>query len=154
MSETTKTESTAALNELGDALAKASAQSLSGPRERLGESLLQSALARWENPEMRPKLLANLAHATNTKEGAEALRTFLYSFLFAQVGIALEDRPMDIDQVAETLGVPVININAAAAQVWGVVMYRYVLELEPIASASPEELIELLSPTIQNYLIG
>ncbi|MEU6127062.1 hypothetical protein [Streptomyces sp. NPDC047123] len=155
MPRPTKTaENSDALDELGGALAKASADSLSGPRERLAESLLQSALTRWEDPQTRPKLLASLALATTTEEGAESLREFLYSSLFAQVGIALEDRPMDITQVAETLGVPAININAAAAQVWGVVLYRYVLKMEPIASASAEELVELLSPTIQRYLIG
>ncbi|MFD8572223.1 hypothetical protein [Streptomyces sp. NPDC059639] len=143
-----------ALSSLGAGLAQASAESLSGPREQLAESLLRSALTRWEDPEVRPKLLATLAAATTTQEGAEQLRDFLYSQLFAQVGIALEDKPMDIEQVAETLDVPAININAAAAQVWGVVLYRYVLKMEPIASASGEELIALLSPTIQRYLLG
>ncbi|MFI1831337.1 hypothetical protein ACH41E_33560 [Streptomyces sp. NPDC020412] len=28
---------------------------------------------------------------------------------------------------------------------------RYVLKMEPVASASPEELIELLTPTVQRY---
>ncbi|MDI3390570.1 hypothetical protein QIS99_30900 [Streptomyces sp. B-S-A8] len=143
-----------ALKSLGAGLAEASAASLSGPREQLAESLLRSALTRWEDPEVRPKLLATLTAATTSKEGAEQLRDFLYSQLFAQVGIALEDKPMDIEQVAEKLDVPAININAAAAQVWGVVLYRYVLEMEPIASASSEELIDLLSPTIQRYLLG
>jgi hypothetical protein len=144
----------AALSSLGAGLAQASAQSLSGPREQLAESLLRSALIRWEDPEVRPKLLAALKAATATEEGAEQLRDFLHSQLFAQVGIALEDKPMNIEQVAEKLDVPAININAAAAQVWGVVLYRYVLKMEPIASASGDELIELLSPTIQRYLIG
>lgn len=147
-------EGMAALSSLGARLARASAQSLSGPREQLAESLLRSALTRWEDPEVRPKLLTTLAAATTTEEGAERLRDFLYSQLFAQVGIALEDKPMNIEQVAETLAVPAININAAAAQVWGVVLYRYVLKMEPIASASGEELVELLSPTIQRYLLG
>lgn len=149
----TDEEGMAALSSLGAGLAEASAASLSGPREQLAESLLRSALARWEDPEVRPKLLATLAAATTSRQGAEDLRDFLYSQLFAQVGIALQDKPMDIEQVAERLDVPAININAAAAQVWGVVLYRYVLEMEPIASASSEELIALLSPTIQRYLV-
>ncbi|GGQ49359.1 hypothetical protein ACFFKE_10680 [Streptomyces mutabilis] len=154
MSRAAEKEGMEALSSLGAGLAQAGAASLGGPREQLAESLLRSALARWEDPEVRPKLLATLAAATTSKEGAEQLRAFLYSQLFAQVGIALKDTPMDIEQVAETLGVPAININAAAAQVWGVVLYRYVLGMEPIASASPDELIELLSPTIQRYLLG
>ncbi|MFE6721763.1 hypothetical protein ACFVDU_29765 [Streptomyces albidoflavus] len=147
-------EGMAALSALGAGLAEANAASLSGPREQLAENLLRSALTRWEDPEVRPKLLATLAAATTSKEGAEHLRDFLYSQLFEQVGIALEDKPMNIEQVAEALGVPAININAAAAQVWGVVLYRYVLGVEPIASASGDELIDLLSPTTQRYLQG
>jgi Tetracyclin repressor-like, C-terminal domain len=33
-----------------------------------------------------------------------------------------------------------------------VVLLRYVVKLEPIASASVDELIDLVSPTIQRYL--
>ena len=55
-------------------------------------------------------------------------------------------------RVAEVLDVPRINLSAAASQMVGVVMFRYVLELEPMASASEEELVALLAPTIQRYL--
>jgi hypothetical protein len=35
---------------------------------------------------------------------------------------------------------------------FGVVVLRYVLRLEPLASVDIEELVELLAPTIQRYL--
>ena len=50
------------------------------------------------------------------------------------------------------VNVPPLHLNAAAAQVWGVVILRYMLKIEPIASASQEELVALLSPRIQGYL--
>jgi hypothetical protein len=34
----------------------------------------------------------------------------------------------------------------------GLGMFRYVIELEPIASMPAEELVELIGPTIQRYL--
>ena len=74
------------------------------------------------------------------------------SQLFARVAEALKVSPLNIDQAAGILNVSPLNLNAAAAQVWGVVMLRYVLTIEPIASASQEEIITLLSPTIQRYL--
>jgi hypothetical protein len=43
-------------------------------------------------------------------------------------------------------------MNAAVGQMIGVVLLRYVLEVEPIASASEEEIVELLAPTLQRYL--
>jgi hypothetical protein len=57
-------------------------------------------------------------------------------------------------RVADRLGVPHLRIEAAFAQMFGVIMGRYVIKLEPLASADPEELIALLAPTIQRYLTG
>jgi Tetracyclin repressor-like, C-terminal domain len=142
------------LTTLGGALAEAGAASLAGPREQLGEGLLRAALTMWEDPQVRPKLLGVLREATTSDEGAAQMRTFMSTQLFAQAGQALGEAPMDINQVAQTLNVPPINLYAAAAQVWGVVLLRYVLELEPLASATAEELVALLSPTIQRYLLG
>ena len=41
-----------------------------------------------------------------------------------------------------------------ASQLVGLVMTRYVLELEPIASASRESLVAAYAPTLQRYLTG
>ncbi len=144
----------AALDALGGTLAEAGAAAVNGPRDQLAESLLRAAFALWENPEVRPKLLGVLQAAVNSEEGAAHMRGFLNTQLFAQAGKALGVDGMDINQVAATLNVPPMNINAAAAQVWGVVLLRYVVGLQPIASASTEELIGLLTPTIQRYLHG
>jgi hypothetical protein len=38
------------------------------------------------------------------------------------------------------------------AQVVGVVLSRYVLRLEPLASADQEEVLAYLAPTLQRYL--
>ncbi|MFD9323323.1 hypothetical protein ACFWDQ_37725 [Streptomyces sp. NPDC060053] len=145
-------ERAAALDSLGGVLGEAGAAALDGPREQLAGSLLRAAFVLWEDPQVRPKLLGILKAAVNGKEGAEQMRGFLANQLFAEAGKALGIAGMDIYQAAETLKVPAININAAAGQVWGVVLLRYVVELEPIASASSEELIDLLTPTIQRYL--
>ena len=40
------------------------------------------------------------------------------------------------------------------AQMFGVIMARHVIKLEPMASATHEELVELLAPTIQRYFTG
>ncbi|WP_431521217.1 hypothetical protein [Blastococcus capsensis] len=41
-----------------------------------------------------------------------------------------------------------------ASQLVGVVIARYVLRLEPLASASPESLVAAIGPTVQRYLTG
>ena len=57
-------------------------------------------------------------------------------------------------RVAEHLGAPRLNLTAAAAQMIGVVLLKYVLQIEPMASAGEDELVALLAPTLQRYLGG
>ena len=40
----------------------------------------------------------------------------------------------------------------AGSQLVGLAMIRYVLRLDPIASASVDHLVEVVGPTIQHYL--
>ena len=44
--------------------------------------------------------------------------------------------------------------SLVASQLIGVVMSRYVLRLEPLASASPEWVVAAVGPTVQRYLTG
>jgi AcrR family transcriptional regulator len=41
-----------------------------------------------------------------------------------------------------------------ASQLAGLILTRYVLHLEPLASASAESLVAALAPTLQRYLTG
>ena len=41
-----------------------------------------------------------------------------------------------------------------ASQVIGLILMRYVLVVEPLASMSREQLIAIYAPTIQRYLTG
>jgi AcrR family transcriptional regulator len=111
---------------------------LAGPRAEIGERLVRTFLRFWSDPRLRPQFVGIIRSATTSETGATLLRDFITSQLFARVAAALE--------------VPGLNLNAAAAQLVGVVMFRYVLEMEPMASASDDELVALLAPTIQRYL--
>lgn len=113
---------------------------LEGPRDEIGERLVRTFLRFWEDPRLRPQFIGVIRSATTSDAGATLLRDFLSSELFGKV--------------AETLDVPALNLNAAASQVVGVIMLRYVLEMEPMASAPEDELVELLAPAIQRYLGG
>lgn len=141
-----------AVDSLGGVLGEAGAAALKGQREQLGEGLLRAAFALWEDPQVRPKLLGILRAAVNGEEGAAQMREYLARQIFAQAGKAIGVSGMDLYQAAETLRVPAININAAVGQTWGVVLLRYVVKLEPIASAPVDELIALVGPAIQRYL--
>lgn len=58
--------------------------------------------------------------------------------------------------VARALGAPDAELRAslAGSQMVGLAVARYVVELEPIASASPEQLAALAGPALQRYLTG
>jgi Tetracyclin repressor-like, C-terminal domain len=60
--------------------------------------------------------------------------------------------------VVGTLDLPQAERDArgglAASQLIGVVMARYVLRLEPLASASADEVVAAVGPTVQRYLTG
>ncbi|MEU6826902.1 hypothetical protein ABZ921_40385 [Streptomyces atriruber] len=143
-----------ALSDIGDALAEAGAASLTGERAQLAEGLLRAALTKWEDPQARPQLLSAFSAVFADDQGAARMRDFMSRQIFQQLAASLEEPPKDFDEVAKALGVPPMNINAAQAQVWGVAVLRYVVKLEPIASASVDEVVALVSPTIQRYLVG
>jgi Tetracyclin repressor-like, C-terminal domain len=138
----------AILTAYGDALGKC----VEGPREEFGERLVRMFLTSWDDPQLRPQLEGTFRSAFTSEEGAALLRRFLSNELFERVAEKLKLSPLTLDQAADILNVPPVHLNAAAAQVWGVILLRYILRIEPIASASEEELVALLSPTIQRYL--
>ncbi|MFH5880587.1 hypothetical protein [Arthrobacter sp. NA-172] len=44
--------------------------------------------------------------------------------------------------------------NLVATQMVGLMLLRYVVRLEPLASASQDEVVRLLAPNVQHYLTG
>ncbi|MEW2356336.1 TetR family transcriptional regulator [Spirillospora sp. NPDC029432] len=108
------------------------------PRDRLGETMVRVFLSVWEDADRRAPILAMLRSAMTNEQAATMMRQFVTSALFGRA--------------AETHGIPMLRLNAAAGQMVGVMIFRYVLRVEPIASASSEELVELLSPAVQHYL--
>jgi len=143
-------EDSALMAEYADALAAC----LDGPREQVGERLVRAFLRFWEDPELRPQLVEIFRSAFTSDAGAALLRDFMSTQIYVRVAAKLKVPPSDLKQAAQLLGVPPLNFNTGASQVWGVIMLRYVLRIEPIASTPVDELVGLLAPTIQRYLGG
>ncbi|GAA2424675.1 TetR family transcriptional regulator [Actinomadura vinacea] len=114
------------------------AKILGAPRERLGEMMVRTFLEVWDDADRRAPILALLRSAMTNERAAVMMRQFVSTALFGKVH--------------ETHRIPMLRINAAAGQMVGVMLLRYVLEVEPIASATGEELVDLLAPTVQRYL--
>jgi AcrR family transcriptional regulator len=104
-----------------------------------GERLLRALLAVWDDPATGAPLVAMLRSLSTQ---AKMLRQFIERQLVAQLAEAIEG--------------PGAELRAAAftSQVFGLVLERYVLGVEPLASAGHDELVELIAPNLQRYLDG
>ncbi|MER5648214.1 TetR family transcriptional regulator [Streptosporangium sp. NPDC002524] len=108
------------------------------PREEAAERLVRLILTIVAEEGARQPLLALIRTAMTNEQMVVTIREFMTGAL--------------LGRVAEALDVPPIRMEAAFAQMFGVVLVRYVLKLEPLASAGFEDLVKLLTPTIQGYI--
>lgn len=111
---------------------------LAGPREGVGERLARLLLTTLDDAATRQPILAVLRTAVTNDQGAALLREFVTQVI--------------LSRVVEELGTPPLRMEAAFAQMFGVLMLRYIVRMEPLASADVEELVGLLAPTLQRYL--
>lgn len=110
-----------------------------GP-ERIGERLARYFLGVWENPATRTPLLAIVRSALTHEAAGKVLR----GFVFQRV----------LERVAADLDVPDPQFRAelAASHMVGIAMMRYVIKMEPMASAEVDDIVEMVAPTLQRYL--
>ncbi|MFC5802960.1 TetR family transcriptional regulator [Streptomyces formicae] len=108
--------------------------------EGIGERLARFFIGVWENPATRAPLLAIIRSAMTHDAAAKVLRGFVLRRL--------------LERVAAELAVPDPKFRAelAASHMIGIVIMRYVIQVEPLASADPEQIIEMVAPTLQRYL--
>jgi AcrR family transcriptional regulator len=106
----------------------------------IGERLARFFIGVWENPASRAPLLAIIRSALTHEAAAKVLRGFVLRHL--------------LERVAAELDVPDPRFRAelAASHMVGIAILRYVIRVEPLASADPEEIIRIVAPTLQRYL--
>ncbi|MCX5043796.1 TetR family transcriptional regulator [Aldersonia sp. NBC_00410] len=111
-----------------------------GAPETLGERLAEQVLGSFEDPMIRERWLA-FYRATVNEPAATAK--------FRDVVMRDSLRP-----IAELLGGDRAELRAEllASQVVGVLMARYVMAVEPLASLSIAEVARLVGPVLQHYL--
>lgn len=105
----------------------------------LGERLVRFFLETWDSPAGRP-LLALIRSVVASEEAAALLREFITREVLGRLARALE-----VDQ-------PRLRASLAASTLIGMAMLRYIVKLEPLASAKPAVIAGWLGPTVQRYL--
>ncbi len=110
-----------------------------GGVEGAGARLLRVFLGVWDDEQNRQSLLA-LVRGLAEPSGQRLLRDGVLQMVFVPVG-----RGLGIDE-------PERRMALVASQLVGVVILRYLLCAEPLASMSPEDLVATYAPTLQRYL--
>ncbi|MFI9827813.1 TetR family transcriptional regulator [Streptomyces sp. NPDC051913] len=115
---------------------------LDGPIDDVGERMTRLLFGLWENPVTRKPLLAIVRSAVNNEAAATVFRRLVSAQLLRRIAGEL-DAP-DAELRAEL----------AAAQLVGIAMLRYVIKVEPLASADAEQIIARVAPVVQGHLTG
>jgi len=116
---------------------------IDGPSGQLAARLLTRLLSVWDSP-AGAGAIAAVRTAVQRDETAGLLRDLALSQAL---------RPL----IAVMPGTPEERLwraNLAASQIIGLIFTRYVVRLEPLASAPPPDVVAAIAPTLQRYLTG
>jgi AcrR family transcriptional regulator len=112
------------------------------PVDRLGYTLPMLLLPLWDS-ELGKGFIATIRSILAGSE-ASLIRSFLQEVIAVEVGSRVDNPP----------GSGMIRVQFVASQLVGVVMARYILELDPFKSLPVEQIAETIGPNLQRYLTG
>ncbi len=116
---------------------------VTGDPDKLGERIVRAVLTVWDSP-AGSTAAAVVRSAMQQEWTARMLRDFLTTQIMRRVTKAL-DLPVE--------DVP-LRTSLAISQVLGLVTARYIVQIEPLATAPPELVVGMVGPTVQRYLTG
>jgi AcrR family transcriptional regulator len=110
--------------------------------ELVGERLIGVFLAVWDHATNNSPLLALVRSAVGDEQAAAMLREFITEEV--------------LGQIAQRLGSPDARLRATlvGSQLIGLIMARYIIKVEPLASAPAAQVAAAVGPTLQRYLTG
>ncbi|MEV6132253.1 TetR family transcriptional regulator [Streptomyces violaceusniger] len=111
-----------------------------GSPQGAGERMARYMFGVWENPVSRLPLLAVMRSALTNETAAAVLRGMIERRVLLRM--------------AGELNVPNPEFRAqlAAGHLIGIAMLRYVIRMEPMASAEVDDIVAMVGPTLQRYL--
>ena len=110
--------------------------------EGAGERLMRMFLSVWEDPEARLPLIALVRASLGEAGPVNLLREGVLRMIFTPLREILPG-----DDAEE-------RVQLVLSQLVGLVVARYVLAVEPLASMPPEDVVAWVAPTVQRYLDG
>jgi len=118
------------------------AEVLAGPRERIGTELVRALVVALDDPGASRRVIRLL----HTALGQEFAATLLRQFVSHEI----------LGRIARSIGGddPELRASLAASQMVGLVVARYGVRIEPLASASADEVARRIGPIVQWHLTG
>lgn len=122
----------------------------SAPPEETARALLGVLLRAWDSPLGAPLRVA-VRHAIADPAYADRVREFLIARAILptirRVAPEAQGPDVDADRLAERAAL-------TASQLGGLILARYLIRIEPLASADPAWIVDRVAPTVQRYLTG
>lgn len=107
-----------------------------------GERLLRLFLSVWDDPEARLPLIALVRNSLSQEAPETLLQQGILRMVLQPLRAALSVAEADR------------RVQLVASQMIGLVMTRYLLALEPLASMPADDVVAWVAPTLQRYLDG
>jgi AcrR family transcriptional regulator len=117
------------------------------PDDRLGESLVHTVLGAWEQTSVKSIGVTVLRSAVSDSAAGRLIRQFLLRELKGAVAGRIADSGVDRAEAD-------LRATLVLTQMAGALMFRHVLELEPLTSMPVDDLTARLAPAVQGHLDG
>lgn len=116
-------------------------KALAGPRDEAGERLVRLVLSVWDS-QAGAAAIALLRSAMSNEWTARLMREFVITQVLRR---AVAELAIDEAQAPTRAAL-------VATQIGGLAVVRYILKVEPVASAPAEQLVAAIGPNVQRYL--
>ena len=123
------------------------AAAVSGDLRSAGPRLVRLSLTAWDDAAGGATFRTLLRWMATDVSSPEAIQSYATKQIATPMAEALKQSGLSGISARE-------RATLAGSQLVGLAMIRYVLRLEPVASASVDHLVEVVGPTIQHYLTG
>jgi AcrR family transcriptional regulator len=114
---------------------------LDGPPERLAERILHTFLSIWD-AEGGGGLAALLRSVASHEQAARMMREFISRVVFGRIVSSASPDQWEL------------RAALCGTQIAGLGMIRYLIRLEPLASADHDTVVTAIAPNLQRYLTG
>jgi AcrR family transcriptional regulator len=107
----------------------------------IGTRMVRTYLRIWETPDTAATLRAMLQSATSNTDANDAFRGFMQNYVLTAVSGVLGGG----EQAR-------LRAMLAASNLVGTAMLRYIIQVPPLATLTPDQVVRLIAPTLTRYL--